>query len=105
MLSFVGEQRLLRRKRRFRRAFFAVELVMREAEAIIEVTDPVGLGNAVDTLDLILVHEFAADIAFGNEGKIVFDLSPAFVPSALKLVPGPISSNNSVQVVDLGVTS
>ena len=55
----------------------ALQLLVREAEPVVEMAQPGGLGDAVDPLHLLGRHERAAEIALGDEGEILGELGTA----------------------------
>ena len=47
---------------------------MRQAESVVEMSHPSRLGDLLDAVDLLVIKEFGADVAFGNERKVVLKL-------------------------------
>ena len=102
MLGFVGQQRLDRRQRRWRRARLAIVFFPRNADAIVERTQPGPLRDLSQPRHGLGIERFGALVAGGDKAILLVELRPAQLQLAL-LRGGIAAAGNRLQAFDLRI--
>ena len=97
----VAEQVFHYRQVRRRRSVLAFLFFLGNAEPVIEGPGPLGMGDFLDPVDFFRGHEFTADVAFGDKGKVIVQLGQAFIQFGAELLRIPFAIGRGLKVFDL----
>ena len=71
VVGHVGQQRFSRREFCHGLTLVAAQLLLRQAETVVEMAQPVHAGDAPQAFDAFRSHELPAQVAFRHEGEVV----------------------------------